>query len=228
VTAAYDGQRRKVYAAEERLRVWSDTQDVSVESIQLTLTECQEFCDLICEMENVPKVKVRKRQGNRVTHYQSIDGVIAVAMTWGNRESVLLHELAHHIMTVRHGYERYQRIPAHGSEFAGTFLHLLGYYLPPLGSQLRKYYRQLGARVDAFTKVADGEARSIKMGLGFGDIRVGQTYMLGLGCQPKFRGIEVEVIKKNRTKVVVMGNFDGFYLPQRVTVPPALLEERES
>jgi putative metallohydrolase (TIGR04338 family) len=64
-----------------------------------------------------PPVEIRQRKGGTRAHYS--DGVIAIPIQhlWSGRESVVLHELAHHISA---GFE-----PAHGSMYRANMITLV-------------------------------------------------------------------------------------------------------
>ena len=76
-----------------------------------------------------PPVTVRARKGQSQAHYESQTQVIAIPLdsTWAARESVVLHELAHHIAMSAAGIER----PAHGAEFTSTMCSLVECVLGP-------------------------------------------------------------------------------------------------
>ena len=102
-----DRERAAVYAAEDQ---WSAALDRGGEidffgshlvlPVQLRfgdLAAMQVFVDAQCATDPaLGQVRVRARRGQARAHYA--DGVIAIPMEtgWACRESVLLHELAHH------------------------------------------------------------------------------------------------------------------------------------
>ena len=67
--------------------------------------------------------KLRERRGAAAAHYEFERACIALPVTggeWAWRETVLLHELAHHIVG-----ETSADAAAHGSEFVGVFVALI-------------------------------------------------------------------------------------------------------
>lgn len=115
-----DRDRAAVYAAEDQ---WSATLDRGgsldffgshlVLPVQLRfgeLTAMQAYVDLRCaEFPEAGTVQVRPRRGQTKAHYA--DGVIAIPVEtpWACRESVLLHEFAHHLNR--------GNAPAHGADY---------------------------------------------------------------------------------------------------------------
>lgn len=101
---------------------------------QLTLPEERKFADLdsvrryldaVCSdarvLDRYPFAtvpEVRGRKGPHKAHYS--DGVIAlpVEQRWAGRETVVLHELAHHLMAD-------EQVTAHGPEFVSTYVFLV-------------------------------------------------------------------------------------------------------
>jgi putative metallohydrolase (TIGR04338 family) len=78
----------------------------------------------------VPPVRVRERAGNGRAHYS--EGVIALPLQglvgerWAARESVVLHELTHHLVAHAH-----PGVAAHGPEFCGDEVLLVEIALGP-------------------------------------------------------------------------------------------------
>lgn len=123
-----DRDRSSVYAAEDQ---WSAVLDRGgpidffgshlVLPVQLRfgdLAAMQSYVDARCAAEpSRGSVRVRPRRGQASAHYA--DGVIAIPMEsgWACRESVLLHELAHH---VARGSQ-----PPHGTAFRQAMLELV-------------------------------------------------------------------------------------------------------
>ena len=139
-----DSQRSKVYHAEDILRTVMDraldNPLYTIEGISLTLPpegrfssaeDVQRYVDRVVSLPSVVEqygvmpVTVRPRKGQRIAHYESFPPTIAVPENhnrWALREIVVLHELAHHYSRTR---------PAHGPEFTGTFINLLGRVMGP-------------------------------------------------------------------------------------------------
>ena len=66
-----------------------------------SLRDVQTYVDRVCRQRGLPAVRVRHRRGGTRAHYE-VDGdggVIAVPtnLPWAMRESVVLHEISHHI-----------------------------------------------------------------------------------------------------------------------------------
>lgn len=104
----------------------------------------------------VPDVRVRRRQGARQAHYEA-GGVIAIPVEarWACRESVLLHELAHHadwaMRSNAHGGDAPVEAPAiepHGAEYRGWMCWLSEQALGPEAALvLRAGYQGAGLAV---------------------------------------------------------------------------------
>ena len=131
---AADRGRAAVYAAEDQ---WSRLLDrggaVDFFGSSLTLTPQRSFEDLgevqryvadICMQLNaqgwqVTTPRVRARRGRSAAHYDRAECVIAVPTDthWAMRESVLLHEFAHHL--------RPSADPIHGPQFREAMLEIV-------------------------------------------------------------------------------------------------------
>jgi putative metallohydrolase (TIGR04338 family) len=85
---------------------------------------------VITRWPGVPPVRVRERAGTGRAHYS--EGVIALPLQglvgerWAARESVVLHELTHHLVAHTH-----PGVAAHGPEFCGDEVLLVGIALGP-------------------------------------------------------------------------------------------------
>ncbi len=108
-----DSQRSRVYAAEEAWALRLDAARrgarkavVGGSSITLpeevrfgTLADAQRYADH--HAHGLPPVTLRERRGQAAAHYSPPDDVAlplpAYGEPWALRESVLLHELAHHV-----------------------------------------------------------------------------------------------------------------------------------
>ena len=124
-----DRDRSRVYAAEEQ---WSTVLDrggsVNFFGSKLYVTPQLRFADIASVQEYVDRVlalpgishldpapvRIRQRQGGTRAHYQ--DGVIAIPIQelWSGRESVVLHELAHHLI--------WRTDTTHGAAFRTTMI----------------------------------------------------------------------------------------------------------
>lgn len=98
---------------------------------------------VVTQFGELAPVGVRARKGQAKAHYEPAEAVIAIPLdtTWAARESVVLHELAHHIVMSRPGSE----IDAHGPEFTSTMCALVECVLGPESALiLRTSYAELG------------------------------------------------------------------------------------
>ena len=77
----------------------------------------------------VAPVSVRARKGQLKAHYEAESQVIAIPIdtAWAARESVVLHELTHHIVMSSHGTDD----PAHGPRFTSSMCTLVECTLGP-------------------------------------------------------------------------------------------------
>ena len=77
----------------------------------------------------VAPVSVRARKGQLKAHYEADSRVIAIPIdtAWAARESVVLHELTHHIVMSSHGTDD----PAHGPRFTSSMCTLVECTLGP-------------------------------------------------------------------------------------------------
>ena len=123
-----DRDRAAVYAAEDQ---WSAALDRGgpmdffgshlILPVQLRfgdLAAMQAYIDARCaERGETGAVRVRPRRGQAMAHYA--DGVIAIPMEagWACRESILLHEFAHHVARGDG--------PLHGTVFRGSMLEVV-------------------------------------------------------------------------------------------------------
>ena len=136
-----DSQRARVYAAEDAWALRLDAARrgaaraaVAGSSVLLpsellfgTLASAQEYADRA--LTAYPPVVLRARKGPRQAHWEA-PGVIALPVPehgqpWALRESVLLHELAHHVAFHSHG------VADHGPTYRACMLDLVGQALGP-------------------------------------------------------------------------------------------------
>jgi putative metallohydrolase (TIGR04338 family) len=77
----------------------------------------------------VAPVSVRARKGQLKAHYEAESQVIAIPLdtAWAARESVVLHELTHHIVMSSRGTDD----PAHGPRFTASMCTLVECTLGP-------------------------------------------------------------------------------------------------
>ncbi|MGZ6792017.1 MAG: TIGR04338 family metallohydrolase [Mycobacteriales bacterium] len=130
-----DGQRARVYAAEDAWALLLDAArrgarraEVAGSSVLLpaerhfgTLEAAAAYCAQ--QLNGLPPVRLRTRRGDRHAHWES-PGVIALpvpehGVPWALRESVLLHELAHHVAFHRDG------VTDHGPVYVSRMLELV-------------------------------------------------------------------------------------------------------
>lgn len=158
---ARDSQRSKVYGAEEFARTLFDRAaehgsgviDFFGTSLTLppearfgSVADVQRYVDQVLAMPSVQAsaLTVRPRRGAKAAHYENRDGTGVIAVPeqttrWALRELVVLHEVAHHLSPVD---------PAHGPQFAATFVELAGTVMgPEAGHVLRVLYDKHGVRL---------------------------------------------------------------------------------
>jgi len=142
-----DHHRSAVYAAEDQwarqlsrggridffgspLQVPVERRFADVESLQRYVDAVLGLIGVITRWPGVPPVRVRERAGSGRAHYS--DGVIAIPLRgavgerWAARESVVLHELTHHLVAHAHP----GALP-HGPEFRGAEIRLVELALGP-------------------------------------------------------------------------------------------------
>ena len=145
-----DAYRSAVYRAEDqwsalldrggRLDFFGTVLDIPLQVRFGDVAAMQAYVDAL--EEDPPRVRVRK--GQTRAHYEPEECVIAIPMesTWAARESVLLHELAHH---------RAHVVDAHLAHAAPFTRHMLDLVETRLGSAaalvLRTGYVEAGAQV---------------------------------------------------------------------------------
>jgi len=153
-----DGQRARVYAAEELWRAELDAarlgaREVEVAGSRVVLPAELRFGDLdtvrgwlralVPAYPGVGELRVRSRRGQARAHYES-PGTVALPAPvlgepWALRESVVLHEVAHHLAGTA---------AAHGPAFTAALLDLVRHALGEEAAfVLRVRYAEAGARV---------------------------------------------------------------------------------
>lgn len=154
-----DGQRAKVYAAEEFVRTLFDraaehgsgaidffgtaltlppeARFASVESVRRYVDDVLAMPAVRERWPGAGSVAVRSRRGQAAAHYES--GTIAVPdrhSSWALRELVVLHEIAHHLANGG---------APHGREFVGAMADLAGWVMgPEVQHVLRVVYSKEG------------------------------------------------------------------------------------
>jgi putative metallohydrolase (TIGR04338 family) len=147
-----DAYRSAVYSAEDqwstlldrggRLDFFGTVLDIPMQLRFGALAAMQEYVDAL--VPDPPRVRVRK--GQTRAHYEPEECVIAIPMesTWAARESVLLHETAHHLAFVHDDHVQ------HGAPFTGHMLQLVEDQLGESAALvLRAGYHESGALVPA-------------------------------------------------------------------------------
>jgi putative metallohydrolase (TIGR04338 family) len=151
---ARDTDRAAVYAAEDQWTAAIDRGgpiDFFGSRLQLpvqtrfgSLPAVERYVEhLIAMHPGVPAVSVRHRRGNARAHYSA--GVIAIPMTapWACRESVVLHEFAHHLNAL-------SIEPAHGPRFRARLVALVERAQAPESALLlRRCFESKGLEVPA-------------------------------------------------------------------------------
>lgn len=147
--AHIDRQRQAIYRAEATIAATlKQGGTIEHQGSTLTLEAERQFGDLasiatyvdqvlalrpIAGMEraSIP-VAVRERKGNRQAHYERESATIAVPTHrhtgWAMRETVVLHELAHHLDPQPH--------PAHGPSYAAVLVYLYEKVMSPEAAHL--------------------------------------------------------------------------------------------
>ena len=142
-----DQHRSAVYAAEEQwgrqlarggsvdffgspLQLPQERRFADIGAVQRYVDAVMGLIGVITRWPGVPPVRVRERAGTGRAHYS--EGVIALPLQglvgerWAARESVVLHELTHHLVAHTH-----PGVAAHGPEFCGDEVLLVGIALGP-------------------------------------------------------------------------------------------------
>jgi putative metallohydrolase (TIGR04338 family) len=145
-----DAYRSAVYRAEDqwsalldrggRLDFFGTQLDIPMQLRFGDLTAMQKYVDAL--VPDPPRVRIRK--GQTRAHYEPEECVIAIPMeaSWAARESVLLHEVAHHLAHVHNDHLQ------HGVPFTGRMLELVEAQLGgPAALVLRTGYHEAGALV---------------------------------------------------------------------------------
>lgn len=149
-----DRYRQAVYRAEDQ---WSAVLDRGGEvdffgsrltaPLQLrfgNLDDVETYVGRVCSNRDIGPPGVRRRKGGSRAHYEVESRMIAIPVdhTWAMRESVILHEVAHHICVIEHSSN------LHDAHFTSIMLSLvraeLGHEAELL---LRTGYVSVGASV---------------------------------------------------------------------------------
>jgi putative metallohydrolase (TIGR04338 family) len=165
-STARDGQRAKVYAAEEFVRTLFDraaehgSRSVEFFGAHLTLPPearfgsvqaVQRYVEDVLALPavrrhwpDVAPLRVRARRAATAAHYENRDGTGIIAVPdlatadWAMRELVVLHEIAHHLCDTS---------PPHGPQYVATLCTLAELVMgPELGHVLWVVYAKEGVR----------------------------------------------------------------------------------
>ena len=170
-----DRHRSAVYAAEDQLaRLLARGGRVDFFGSSLTLPVERRFADIASieryvdsvialpsvrgRWPGVVPVRVRERAGGGRAHYEpGSPAVIAIPLAgpvevrWAARETVVLHEVAHHLVAMSPPIAE----PAHGPQFCGTLLFLLGTVIGPESAlALRAFLDGAGVPVAELTEAS--------------------------------------------------------------------------
>ena len=144
---SHDRYRSAVYAAEDQwarqlarggtvdffgsqLRIPEERRFADIDSVQAYVDGVLSLIGVVTQWSGVGPVCVRERSGDRRAHYS--DGVIALPLRgvvgerWAARETVVLHEVTHHLVAHSH-----PTAPAHGPAFCGDEIRLVEIVLGP-------------------------------------------------------------------------------------------------
>lgn len=164
-----DRERKKTYEAENVVRVMSErggavelygtTVQWPVEKRFGSLDHIQTYVDWVMRQPwfagaypraSKTAVRVRRRKGERMAHYDPLGHEIAIhdpefgKPGWAMREIVVLHELAHHVHRLEDGFVG----ESHGPEYRAVFVHLVTEVIgPEAGWVLSTVYYDAGLRV---------------------------------------------------------------------------------
>ncbi len=142
-----DQHRSAVYAAEEQwarqlarggsidffgspLQIPVERRFADIDSVQAYVDAVLALIGVVTQWPGAGRVRVRERRGTGRAHYA--DGVIALPLAgavgerWAARESVVLHEITHHLVACAH-----PGVAPHGPEFCGEELRLVEIVLGP-------------------------------------------------------------------------------------------------
>lgn len=111
-------------------------------AIQAYLDAVVQLPDVVQAFGSIGAVTVRARKGQMKAHYEPEHQVIAIPLdaTWAARESVVLHELTHHIVMNTGAADE----PAHGARFTSSMCMLVeGVLGPEAALMLRASYSAL-------------------------------------------------------------------------------------
>lgn len=121
-SAAVTGSRMPVRVAGSTLTLPDERKFADVPSIQ-------RYADHVTRTRRVAPVRVRARKGDASAHYEVATGTLAIPLSnpdpsrrWAARETVVLHELAHHLQSPA---------SSHAAPWRECYLSLLEEFIGP-------------------------------------------------------------------------------------------------
>jgi putative metallohydrolase (TIGR04338 family) len=166
-----DAQKAKVYAAEDQfsslmnrggvVEFFGSKLDIPIQKRFANLESIKVYVRVLFAQLNREIVPpgVRERKGCNKAHYEYEESVIAIPIAgpsaqWALRETVILHECAHHLAAKLAPASE----PAHGPTFTSCMLHLVQV---ALGEQARLLlsagYLELGVHVEDHQEIFSTE-----------------------------------------------------------------------
>ena len=157
MSTAPDAWRSQVYSVEDQFTsllnrggqvdFFGSTFDLTPQRRFGDLDSVQDYVNRVFELiAGINPPKVRARKGTTRAHYEFSTKIIAlpVADQWALRESVILHECAHHITWMTHGTE----IAPHGAQFTRVMLDIVHIVLGESAELLlRTGYQEAGVPI---------------------------------------------------------------------------------
>lgn len=161
MTTAPDAWRSRVYSAEDqftallnrggRVDFFGSHFDLSPQRRFGDLASVRDYVHWVFDLVSpqYPEVRtpaIRARKGKTRAHYEYATQIIALPISdqWALRETVILHECAHHITWITMS----GKVAAHGPEFTQVMLHLVGSVLgEPAELLLRVGYQEAGVPI---------------------------------------------------------------------------------
>jgi putative metallohydrolase (TIGR04338 family) len=133
-----DRMRARVYAAEDQFAAlmnrggsvdfFGSQIDIPIQrrfgDIDSVRTYVESVIQLLRSTDpNLSLPRVRVRRGSTRAHYEFDTQTMAFPVNdqWALRETVILHECAHHVTLARHG----SQVPSHGNEYVTSMLELV-------------------------------------------------------------------------------------------------------
>jgi len=162
-----DAHRAKVYAAEDQfssvmnrggtIEFFGSKIDIPTQKRFANLDSIDTYIQVLFTQLNLDLLppQVRERKGCTKAHYEFADSVIAIPISgesarWALRETVILHECAHHVAAKVGSVEE----SAHGPTFTASMLHVVQV---ALGDQARLLlsagYLELGVPIGDHRKI---------------------------------------------------------------------------